>query len=639
MSEKSLIGKEVLGYIVEEEIGSGGFGTVYKVSKQNIAGCYIKALKHITVPSKKQYNAVLNSMGGDYEKADNYFKNVLNDIVNEIKILNSLSEENANNIVSYYENHVEEKENPKTYDVYILMEYLTPYTDFFEQEKLTIRDVIDLGLDILSALKVCHANNIIHRDIKEDNIFVTKNKKYKLGDFGVSKITNDKAQAESVKGTLSYIAPEVYLGKEKYTSTVDLYSLGIVLYRLLNYSRSPFLPKYPEVYTMNDEERAFEERMRGITPELPSKAPKALGEVIVKSISDKESRYLSVHEFYEELLNVKNSLSEQELNENINDNIVKNNLTCSTVTPNPFLEGSRGDSRNITMAEGFCEVQDTLEEDEQDTDINRNLFKSIGANPSYESYEVPDSNLSNKVENKLESVSTSINNVELKEKIKKQNNFIENKSNIKAFDFKWIKFSMPVIIALIGIIIAFVIIPNKYDNMISFADFLFTDKDKIVETLRDSNIVIPKVYTIILTRVGLYIYIASFSLSLFIVGKELNKKPEYDEFNAILKGKDAYYRICDINYNLKKLSKELNDESINKVLKKSLDLEENLKFESDFGHGNSKVIDCENYIAKLLDNLKEAVSKIEVNKDKKSLDNIINELNYELKKRRDYKIK
>ena len=219
-----MIGKEILGYRVDEKIGSGGFGTVYKVSKTNAAGTYVRALKHITLPTKKQYASVLNSMGGDYAKADNYFAGILNDIVSEIKILSTLSESGIQNIVRYYENDIIETQYPKTYDIYILMEFLTPFPDYFESRSFTVRDVIGLGKDILSALVSCHEKNIIHRDIKDDNIFVSPDGVYKLGDFGVSKSLKDKSRAESVKGTPNFIAPEVYLGKEKYDNTVDIYS-------------------------------------------------------------------------------------------------------------------------------------------------------------------------------------------------------------------------------------------------------------------------------------------------------------------------------------------------------------------------------------------------------------------------------
>lgn len=313
-----MIGKEILGYRVDEKIGSGGFGTVYKVSKTNAAGTYVRALKHITLPTKKQYASVLNSMGGDYAKADNYFSGVLNDIVSEIRILSTLSESGIQNIVRYYENDIIETQSPKTYDIYILMEYLTPFPDYFDNRSFTVKDVIRLGKDILTALISCHGKNIIHRDIKDDNIFVSPNGVYKLGDFGVSKALKDKSRAESVKGTPNFIAPEVYLGKEKYDNTVDIYSLGIVLYKLLNKSRNPFLPAFPAPYSTDDEDAAFEARMSGKIPELPVGAQNELGQAIIKAIMPREQRYNSANEFLAELQNAEQNLSETDLAEVVN---------------------------------------------------------------------------------------------------------------------------------------------------------------------------------------------------------------------------------------------------------------------------------------------------------------------------------
>ena len=91
MAQINLMGKNILGYTVVEKLGSGAFGTVYKVIKTNASGQYIRALKHITIPTEKQYSSVLNSMGGDISKADSYFSQMLNSIISEIKILNDLS--------------------------------------------------------------------------------------------------------------------------------------------------------------------------------------------------------------------------------------------------------------------------------------------------------------------------------------------------------------------------------------------------------------------------------------------------------------------------------------------------------------------------------------------------------------------
>ena len=65
MAQTNLVGKNILGYTVTEQLGWGAFVTVYKVVKTNESGQYVRALKHITIPTEKQYNSVLNSMGGD----------------------------------------------------------------------------------------------------------------------------------------------------------------------------------------------------------------------------------------------------------------------------------------------------------------------------------------------------------------------------------------------------------------------------------------------------------------------------------------------------------------------------------------------------------------------------------------------
>lgn len=86
--------------------------------------------------------------------------------------------------------------------------------------------------------------SIIHRDIKPENIFVSDAGDFKLGDFGIARTVEKTMSGLSKKGTYSYMAPEVYRGGA-YGFDVDIYSLGIVMYRLLNNNRIPFLPPAP----------------------------------------------------------------------------------------------------------------------------------------------------------------------------------------------------------------------------------------------------------------------------------------------------------------------------------------------------------------------------------------------------------
>lgn len=88
----SIIGRTILGYNVIERIGAGGFGDVYKVERNNIVGNVTRALKVITLPRDNEYIEILNSMGGDKEKADTYFHKELDRVVNEIRVFSMISE-------------------------------------------------------------------------------------------------------------------------------------------------------------------------------------------------------------------------------------------------------------------------------------------------------------------------------------------------------------------------------------------------------------------------------------------------------------------------------------------------------------------------------------------------------------------
>lgn len=376
MEQTNLIGKTILGYKVEENLGSGAFGTVYRVEKTNAAGQYIRALKHITIPTEKQYNYVLNSMGGDSSKADSYFSQMLKGIISEIQISNDLSEKGVQHIVRYYESDIQVTELPRRYDVYILMEYLTPLEDFTQSAHFFVRDVVRLGLDVLRGLEACHNNGVIHRDIKDDNIFVSDKGEYKIGDFGAAKVLKDSSKAETLKGTPDFLAPEVYLGKESYTKSVDLYSLGIVLYRLLNYKRNPFLPHFPELYFPQDEADAFEERMSGKTPDMPSLGGNQIGQVIIRAISNNTERFMTADEFSSALKQAVENTSADILDMPVNVTDEKGSKGGSTVKE---CGDSLGENVPLTSS-NECVSDDRINDGSNDesNSLDKHLFESSG---------------------------------------------------------------------------------------------------------------------------------------------------------------------------------------------------------------------------------------------------------------------
>lgn len=312
----SILGRTILGYNVIEKIGSGGFGDVYKVERSNIVGKTTRALKVITLPRDDEYLEILNSMGGDKNKTNAYFEKELNRVVNEIRVFSLISEKDNHNIVSYYENDVEQIGEYR-YNIYILMELLTPLNKWLQQNNITVEDGLNIGIGIANGLAICHKNNIVHRDIKLSNIFVSKDGAFKLGDFGVSKNITNATMAHTIKGTPNYIAPEIYIGKSKYDNTVDIYSLGILMYYLFNKKRFPYYPEYPKEYTREDEDKAFYKRMQ--YDKLPNllEAPDSIAKIIKKAVSKSDERYQSAVDIEKDLIVAKSKLSEKQLSRQI----------------------------------------------------------------------------------------------------------------------------------------------------------------------------------------------------------------------------------------------------------------------------------------------------------------------------------
>lgn len=580
-----MIGEKVLGYTIDEKIGSGGFGTVYKVSKTNASGKYVRALKHITIPNQKQYIDVLNSMGGDYSKADNYFAGVLKEIVNEIQIISTLSETGTRNIVRYYENDIVEHDSPKKYDIYILMECLTPFNDYFYNNKLEVKDVIKLGKDILTALVSCHEKNIIHRDIKDDNIFVSSDGIYKLGDFGVSKMLKDRSRAESMKGTPNFIAPEVYLGKEQYDNTVDIYSLGIVLYKLLNKSRNPFLPEFPQTYNSDDEDNAFEKRMKGESPPLPYDARNALGEVVVKAISSRNLRYDTAVEFLTAVVEAETKLNKDELETPVNQFRIESVYDGKSVSVNKVIDETIGVDNNIPIGKKA--------EDKSDN----NLFETISDTFNKKPVEVkPAVNIRDEQRKEAQE-----QKVEYEPKIDYNSTGYSNSGQlqveaVKKSDFRWVAFLLPAVIFVIYVVLYLIIIPNAYGKGISLGKWLFNNPEDILRVLQDQNAVFTPIYKILALKIFMYILWIAFIASLFNMGRTIqNKKPEYN-INAIIKDKEPYLKAMEINEAIKGITST----DINQAKTAVRNVMEHLRNESSFGIGNDSVINCERDIAKCL---------------------------------------
>ena len=282
-----------------EEIGSGSFGTVYKTIRQDRGNVSYSAVKIVYIPTNTSTIDELQSAGMSEKSIKNYLNEIVDNLLNEIKIMEQL--ETADNIVGIKDYQIVRMEEGFGYDIFIRMELLEDLSTYLKTWKLSEEEIVRLSMDICKALIVCDRIGIIHRDIKLGNIFINKFGSFKLGDFGIAKQLEKMTDVMSRKGTNMYMAPEVFQGK-KYDATIDLYSLGLVMYRLLNDGRLPFLPPKPEEFGIQEESNAMLKRMAGEKMEPPQNADKKLADIILKACAYKtEDRYGSAQEMYDAL--------------------------------------------------------------------------------------------------------------------------------------------------------------------------------------------------------------------------------------------------------------------------------------------------------------------------------------------------
>ena len=264
-------------------IGTGSYGKVFEIQRTDSldGSVYTGALKIISIPGSDEQAADTLNSGMDAASASAYYLSCVKNLSNEIRMMAALK--GHTNIVSYEDHQIYRQPNNIGWDILIRMELLTPISQYFSQIHTVPRqETIQLGIDICRALELCAKYNIIHRDIKPANIFLSAAGDYKLGDFGVARVADTASGASTRIGTVNYMAPEVFHGRN-YTRSVDIYSLGLVLYQLLNNNRLPLLPPMPQPITPAAREQAQVQRLNGAVLPPPAYADPELARIILKA--------------------------------------------------------------------------------------------------------------------------------------------------------------------------------------------------------------------------------------------------------------------------------------------------------------------------------------------------------------------
>ena len=274
----NLIGKKLDGlYEVKELIGSGGMANVYKAVMLGRNGPVPAGTVVAVKVLRQEYT---------------HDPELVRRFKNESKAISLL---NHPNIVKVYDVSVNDQLQ------YIVMEYVDGMTlrEYLNERggKLTSRETVHFISQILKALEHAHANGVVHRDIKPQNIMLLDNGQLRMMDFGIARISRAENQLLSGKtmGSVHYISPEQAKGDET-DCTSDIYSVGVMMYEMLS-GQLPF-----------DAEDAVEVAIKQISDqpkslhEIAPQVPAALVEITEKAMAKlPQNRYTSAREMLDAL--------------------------------------------------------------------------------------------------------------------------------------------------------------------------------------------------------------------------------------------------------------------------------------------------------------------------------------------------
>lgn len=244
MSELKLVSPLLDGFVMGNPMSSHDGIVCCPAMKENSDEKYI--VKIISVPaSQVQLDALL--LTGAYQDpagAMDYFKEVADSIVSEVETLNTLAK--LEGFLPYEGCQVVPMEDGKLgYQIFLLSTYKRSLLRYMQKHPVTHLEAVNLGLDLCASLAICRRAGYLYADLKPANIFLSKEKQYRIGDLGFIKL--DALSYTSLPGKYRspYSPAEVQDDMKVLNETVDTYAVGMILYQIYNEGTLPAAPLEP----------------------------------------------------------------------------------------------------------------------------------------------------------------------------------------------------------------------------------------------------------------------------------------------------------------------------------------------------------------------------------------------------------
>lgn len=244
MSELKLVSPLLDGFVMGNPMSDHDGIRCCPAMKENTDEKYI--VKIISVPaSQVQLDALL--LTGAYKdpaEAMDYFKEVADTIVSEAETLNTLAR--LEGFLPYEGCQVVPMEDGKLgYEIYLLSNYRRSLLRHMRKHPITHLEAVNLGLDLCTSLAICRRAGFLYVDLKPANIFLSREKQYRIGDLGFVKLDSLSYTSLPGKYRSPYSPAEVQDDLKVLNATVDTYAVGMILYQIYNEGSLPASPLEP----------------------------------------------------------------------------------------------------------------------------------------------------------------------------------------------------------------------------------------------------------------------------------------------------------------------------------------------------------------------------------------------------------
>ncbi len=191
-------------------------------------------VKIVSTPaSQTQLDALLLSGAyPDKETALDYFKSLADGVVEEAQTLQKLSQ--LEGFVPFADWQIVPKDEGTGFDIYLLSSYRLTLKRVFTRSSMTHLGAVNLGLDLCAAMAVCRRMGYLYIDLKPENIYLTGDHEYRVGDLGFLKLDTLKYASLPDRYRSIYTSPEITDAFSSLNTTMDIYAVGLILYQAFN---------------------------------------------------------------------------------------------------------------------------------------------------------------------------------------------------------------------------------------------------------------------------------------------------------------------------------------------------------------------------------------------------------------------